>query len=135
MQKNTQYLIATNEHYTNVINWNKKYLPSQQTTLMKSPYVGQPVNWREMIRITEEKIAEIQQKMAPYKHAKECEKNGNNDPMSDFLIDSYLQAKERLQQFKETATVAMDEIKELDVCEVLQAIKEKRFNFITGEMK
>ena len=54
--------------------------------------------------------------------------------MSDFLIDSYLQAKERLQRFKETATVAMGEIKELNVSEVLKAIKENKFNFITGEI-
>ena len=102
---------------------------------IRCPYSHEPMNWDEFkkgMEFLEKRLVEIKQKIAPFKHAEECEKSGNSDPMCDILIDSYMQAKERLQQFKETATVAMGEIKELDAKEVLTAIKEKRFNFIDG---
>ena len=136
-QKNVKCLIATNEHYPNVINYNKKYISPNKPPMPEAPYAHQPLSRDviiENINFLQKRMAEIQQKMAPFKHAEECEKYGNNDPMSNFLIDSYLQAKERLQRFKETATVPMDEIKELNAKEVLTAIKEKKFNFINGEI-
>jgi hypothetical protein len=136
-QKNVKCLFATNEHYPNVINYNKKYISPNIHLMPAAPYAHEPLSRDviiENINFLQNRISEIQQKRAPFKHAYECEKYGNNDPMSDFLIDSYMQAKERLLRFKETATVAMGEIKELNVSEVLKAIKENRFNFITGEI-
>ena len=137
-QPNVKAFIGTNEHSVNATNWYQKHLKPKKSLFARP--MGVPrrnmsrMELMAMIEETTKIINELQEKIAPFKRAQEALEHNDRDPMNDFLIDSYLQAKQRLAEIKEAATVAMDEIKELDALEVIKAIKERRFNFITGEI-
>ena len=144
-QPHVHQLISTNEHVPNIENWNLTMNPPQrdpldemmkQVSVFQTPY-GPRVegNIRGIINGLQAKIKMIEEKMAPYKEAERTAQKGNMDKMSDFLIDCMQQIKQRLQEIRDLATVPYDEPKILNAKDVINAIKENRFNFITGEIK
>lgn len=137
-------LIATNEHVPNICNWYEIMNPYEKDQLlvkMEEVRVIQTPNGTRVegdiggiIKGLQAKIQKIQQKMAPYLEAERAAQNGNMDKLSDFLIDCMQQIKQRLQEVRDLATVPYDEPKVLKAKEVINAIKENRFNFVTGEI-
>ena len=137
-------LIATNEHVPNICNWYEIMNPYEKDQLLvkiEEVRVIQTPNGTRVegdiggiIKGLQAKIQKIQQKMAPYLEAERAAQNGNMDKLSDFLIDSMQQIKQRLQEVRDLATVPYDEPKVLKAKEVINAIKENRFDFVTGEI-
>lgn len=112
----TRLLIATNEHCENICNWHNTmhgWIPTPQ------PVIDRLVN------------ADLKE----YADAREKLKRGDVDPMIDITAKNIESAKRRLQEVKDLATVPCGDIKELEAKEVIKAIKGKKFDFITGEIK
>ena len=138
-------LIATNEHVPNIVNWNLTMLPPQEdimVELMEEPKAfmspcGTNVDekGRGLLNHLYSQIKMLHEEMAPYIEAERAAQRGNMDKISDFLIDSMQQLKQRLQEVRDLATVPYSEPKVLIAKDVINAIKENRFNFITGEIK
>lgn len=138
-------LIATNEHTPNIDNWRKTMTPPmrdklkeklEELTIERTPF-GVIISG-DIYGIAQEiqtRIRQFQEKAALYIEAKEAAKRGNDDLMCDFLIDSMMKMKQRLQEIRNLATVPYDNPEIIKATEVLKAIKEEKFNFITGEIK
>ena len=144
-QPQVHQLVSTNEHVQNIVNWYSTMNPPQRDPLdemMRQVKVFKTPNGTivegdivGIIKCLQAKIKTIEYKMAPYKEAERAAQNGNMDKMSNFLIDAMQQVKQRLQEVCDLATVPYSEPKVLEAKEVIDAIKNGRFNFITGEIK
>ena len=138
-------LVATNEHVPNVVNWYKTMLSGEKDPLVKK--IEQVKVFKTpngtivegdiggIIKGLQAKMKMVSEKIAPYQEAERAAQNGNMDKMSDFLIDAMQQVKQRLQEVRDLATVPYSEPKVLKAKEVIDAIKNGRFDFITGEIK
>ena len=112
----TRLLIATNEHCENVCNWHNTMH-----------------GWGSVPQQVTDRLVDADLK--EYVEAREKLKQGDVDPMIDIAAKNIESAKRRLQEVRDLATVPCGEIKELNANDVINAIKEKRFDFITGEIK
>lgn len=139
-QQNFKRLIATNEHVPNIANWYQNYRPIKKIThterelsnLTQTEEIMDQYRLNQMLRLIQRVREEQSEKKAIYRQAKKQKKLNNPEPMADLLIDLHLQAKKTLQQVKKCVVVPIEEIAELDVKTVLEAITKRRFNFITG---
>ena len=144
-QPEVHTLIATNEHVSNIVNYRLTMeLPEpddleekiQNLKIQRTPFgvivQGDIFGIQQGIR---EKIQELQAKIAPYLEAEKEAKRGNMDLMADFLIDNMRKIKQKLSDVRNLAVVPYGKLNVLNVEDVLKAIKEHKFNFITGEIK
>lgn len=144
-QPQVHKLFATNEHVPNICNWYMTMLPHEKdpvaekmkaVKIHKTPY-GTFVEGdiRGIINGLKGKIQKIVEEIAPYREAEDAAKRGDMDKMSDFLIEYMKKIKQRMQEVRELATVPYEEPKVLNAKEVIAAIRDGRFDFVTGEIK
>ena len=138
-------LIATNEHSKNIDNWRRTMIPPmrdklkeklEEMTVEKTPF-GLIISGdiRCIAEEIQKRIQQFNEKMGPYHKAQEASKRGNNDLMYDFIIDRMMEVKQKLQEIRDLATVPYDDPKTIKAKDILKAIEEQKFNFITGEIK
>ncbi len=116
-QQNVKYLITTNKHCKNAESWRKIYESDKSKRTELSVL---------------ERVVTCVKKMNPYFYAQEEMDRNNNAPMEKMLNNLAKKAERTLKQVKKCAVEPMGDVKVLDAKEVIKAIRNKRFNFITG---
>lgn len=143
-QPNVYKIIFTNEHIKNVKIWREKYGYQPRPPVIinatgpkgcvMDPIAGpRPETFVDVVHGI---MKEIHEKIyAPYIRAKEAFERGIKEPWYNLLIDLDQDAKRTLQQYIDCAVVPMEDVKVLDAKEVIKAIRNNKFNFITGVIK
>ena len=123
-QSDVREFIATKDHCKNAKNWFTKYVSPALLSVDRATRCSMNFAIRQRNKLAAKSIN--------YFEAEEAMINGDEKPMKDFLRGKELEAQRTLQQIKDLATVPMGKIEELDARQVLTAIADNRFDFISG---
>lgn len=127
-QSYAKLLVATNEDCDAISNWDDKYVKPYKVSDIVDPDKG--INWGklgELLQYASQKYEEHANAVAEYEYSLR-----DDNALLDFIAKNNTKASELLQQIKEFTSKTIQTFKFKDV---MEAIKEGRFNIATGEMK
>ena len=132
-------LVTTNEDCHVIWSWDRKYNKPIRCPHVSSPFIDSPYKRQkqkkleqeqmsEIIAYTKKMISECNDKMAEYNYAM----RDGEDALLDFIEKINKESATILEQLKEFTP---KKIKIFKFKDLMQAIKEDRFNIATGKMK
>jgi hypothetical protein len=129
-QKLAKLLIATNEDCNVITEWDNKYIKPKSCKITDIWNPANGINFDKIAELTKRALQEIdayENVMAEYEYSQ-----NDDNALLDFIEKNNAKASEILQQIKEFTSKTIQSFKFKDV---MEAIKEGRFNIATGEMK